>query len=365
MRGNKVKLIYVPCSMMGYYAYDYRDDGTGKGIMEDSAFLIGLRTSLLVAKVIGALDNATDKHRITFDMDESLGTNMEQVMEIIQDAYMEKHLYSFDHNPMSVMRNIVARNVSIMPKNMTGFANLEIDRDVSQGQASTVDDEMEEKITNLITTPTNIPAAVFNELGENEFSRSVATTNIIFSNFIRVLQRDTCIPTGNIVKAYVRNSHRIIKEIKGILSKHIKEGNQDSFNNYLEYIIRGIIVSLPKPNISPDKARYEELSTIMQTIDEVVEKLLPDELIVEDEEGKTKETLVAMRADVARRMVKDAISQIGATSMLNVATTDDMNFTDVQDINWIIRNYARGLKDLNEHLKKKSEEDDSGGGSSW
>ena len=364
LQKESVKLIYVPVSMIGYYAYDFRPDGTGKGLMEDSAFLIGLRTSFLVAKVIGALDNATDKHKITFDMDEHSGTSLEQIMEIIKEAYMEKHMYRLDHNPMNVMRDIISRNISIMPKNMKGFANLEIERDTMQGQAGQVDDQMEETLTNLITTPTNIPAAVFNDLSENEFSRSVATTNIIFSNFVRVLQRFTCETTGVIVKAYARNSYAMTNGIKEILSDQIKQDDPESFANHLAYILDNIKVTLPAPNVSPDKAKYEELNNIIDIIDTIVERNFPEDLIIALDDDTVKDTLMAMRADTSRRMVRSAISQVGPTSMLDMANIDDVKFEDIRDVNLMVKNYSKGIKNLHDALSA-SDDVDSDGGSGW
>ncbi len=363
MHKRKVNLIYVPPSLMTYYAFDYREDGTGKALLEDASFLIRMRTSFLVAKTIAALDNATDKHTISFSMEGQKGSNLEQIMGMIKDAYVSKNMYSMDHNPMTVMRDIVSRSISIIPKDMQGVHDLQLEKDMSQGQKSQPDEELPEMLTEFIVLATGVPAAALNALGEDEYSRSVATSNILFSNTIRGYQNHTCDFTGVLIKAYAKNSHYLLTAIIDILKNSELKVATDDMNNYLAYIINNIEVTLPAPNIAPDMSRYEELEKVVSAIENTMEKLLPDDMLVSEQEG-AKDMLAAIRADMMRKQVRNAINNIGATGLMDMESLTNIDFRDLRNYNVEFSNYATAIKTMDKVTAPEAGDDD-GSGSSW
>jgi hypothetical protein len=367
---QKVTLLYVPTSHMCYYAYDYRENGTGKGLMEDSSFLIRMRTSFLIAQVISALNNSTDRHKISFGLGDNKGTNVEQIMDMLKDAFITKYMYNMDHNPMNVMRDLVSRSVSIVPKEIQGITDLEVSTEQAQGQAGNNRDDLEDILTNLIISNTKVPAGALNETSENEYSRSVATTNIIFSNFLRTLQAITCDITESLVKSYSRNSYHLLSEIINLIKEN-EDGidSHEKMRSIVSHVLASIKVSLPSPNISPDKARFTELDTIVETIEKLAEKLLPEELIMsEDENSKT--TLIAIRAQIVSELIKNSVTQLGASGIVDVSkfNIENLDTIKVQDINQMIKNYTNALVSQQKSTTPKNEEVDSDEGSddaSW
>jgi hypothetical protein len=350
---QRVTLLYVPTTHMTYYAYDYRPDGTGKGLMEDSSFIIRMRTSFMIAEVLSALNNATDRHKISFDLGDNKGTNVEQVMGLLKDSFITKYMYNLDHNPMNVMRDIIARSVSIVPKEIGGITNLNLDTETTQGQAGNSKPEVADNLTDMIITSTKVPASIFNALNDAEFSRSVATNNLLFANFIRFLQGITCNKTENIVKGYVRNSYSVLKEIIEVL----KENNCDvdtteKLKLMLDHIVSNIFVTLPSPDISPDKARYAELEEVIKTIDAIAEKLIPDDMIVL-EDDKSAETLKAIRASIVVDLVKEAVHKIGAGGIIDTTMFDDdnMDILKLEKYNHIFHNFSAAIAALQNSLK--------------
>lgn len=362
MNKEKVDMVYVPTSLMSYYAFDYRDDGTGKALLEDASFLIRMRTSFLVAKVIASLDNATDKHTISFSMEGQKGSNLEQIMGMIKDAYVSKNMFSMDHNPMTVMKDIVSRSIRVVPTDMEGVHDLQLNHEVSQGQKSVPDEDVPEMLTDLIVTSTGVPAAALNALGEDEYSRSVATTNILYSNTIRTYQNTTCDITETIVKAYSKNSHSIISGITDILTNSELKISSEHVNEYLAYIINNITVNLPKPNIAPDKSRYEELDNVVSALESTMEKLIPDDIIVSEQDG-SKDMVAAIRADLLRKQVRVAMENLGATGLMDVNALTDIDFRSILGINRECDNYSTAIKTMNSVTNPEAEGDS--GGSSW
>lgn len=356
MANEKITLVYVTSSNLAYFAYDFREDGTGKGIMEDSNFIIAMRTAFLIARVITALNNSTDKKKITFDMDDNQGTNVEQIMGMIKDAYINKNMYNLDHNPMTVMRDIVSRSISVVPSGMKGISDLKLETTTSQGQANKPDDGIENILTNFIVTTTNVPHAALNELGENEFSRSITTTNLLFANYIRGAQTITCSNAEILVKAFVRNSSHLLTKIIEVLKQNkIDIKDKSVLDKYLNYIIGNIFITLPSPTVSPNKARYKELEDIIETIIKVVGVLLPEDLIVGADET-SKSTILALKADVTRKMVKDTLNKLGASGFVDTALIDKLDIEAILSFNEKVGNISNSFKMKKASLDKPAEE---------
>ena len=376
LQKEDVKVVFVPTSHMAYFAYDYRGDGTGKALMEDSEYFISMRTSLLVANVMGAIDQATDKRKITFDMDSKKGSQVEQTMHMIKEAYMTKNAFNFGHDPKTITKDIISRNVAIVPKNMRDVHNMDMEIDVQQGQSSQPDSELIEKLTNLTIAPTNVPPSFFNEMGENEFSRALATMNVVFCNFIRTKQNKTTDIAAPMMGCIARNSYFLMFNITKILKDNMEaiQGKKDGtgpeedaetmgLDRYMNYVLSNINVGVPTPNIAPDTSRFEELDKILNSIDDVVTKLMPEEMITGDSDmdEHAKEAMLALRADAIRRATKDALVRIGASGAMNLDILDTLDVESVHKFSQEIRNYAALLKQQSEVLdpeKQEGEDDD-------
>ena len=362
MQDKKVNVVFVPRSMLSYYAFDYRSDGTGKPLIEDIAFIVAMRTSFLISRVLATINNAVDQKKITFSMEDQLSSNVEQIMEAMNEAYMEKYMYRFDHNPMAATRNLVSRSVTIQPTDMAGVHNLNIDSSTEQRQASVPDDALEERLTKMILLNTDVPPSVLDEVGENEFSRSVAASHILFSNAIRDYQTKVSDITNILVRALLRYSKSLRTEINKLISdvKSSKDDNDNQVDDFLEYVIGRVSVSLPPPNVAPDKSKFEEMDTITSAIENVFEKMFSEDLVAIDD-SEIKSALTAMKAYSIREAVKETMGNLGGIDMADVPGIDDIKFDAVSNYTKQLINYSAGFKRMKKNLMPSEDDNDDNG----
>lgn len=361
MKDKKVNVVFVPRSMLAYYAFDFRKDGTGKPLIEDISFIIAMRTSFLIARVLSTINNAIDQTKITFSMEDQLASSVDQIMEAMNEAFMEKYMYRFDHNPMAATRNLISRSLTLQPTDMAGVHNFNIEKSTEQRQASPPDDAMDERLTKMIILNTDVPPSVLDEVGENEFSRSVAASHILFSNAIRDYQSSVCLITNILVRSLLRYSKSMRDAISNVVDqiKEKRDDNNNEVDDFLEYILTRVTVSLPPPNVAPDKTKFEEMDTITNAIENVFEKLFADDLVAVDD-NDTKAALTAMKAYGIRETVKEIISNLGGINMADVPGIDDEKFDAVKQYTTQLINYGAGLKRLKSNLITANKEDDNG-----
>ena len=367
---KKVGLVFVPASMMTYVAYDYHVDGTGKSRIEDLSTLLSLRTVLLISGVMAATENAIDHKVIEVDVDEK-NANVAQYLAMVRDAFIEKKMLRFDNEPLTVQRDLIQRSLTLLPKNMKGIReNLNITTDHKSANAVSPDTSFMEQLTNWIITGLEVPHAALNQTGEQEYARSVATTNLMFNNKIKGEQKSTIKHLNKFVRTYIKYSAPLQTRIVEILktssksrkdlkasneadeiepkppkSKQEVKLNQDSIQKQLRTVIQNIKVSLPAPQIVVDKAQYEEISSYTDAVDKVLSTIFNESQIMDQD---AKEMFTLFRETVKADMVRDYIKQVGFQSSFDIPYPKDININSAFDL----YNYVTNQKLKFDNFKK-------------
>lgn len=366
LRKQKVSFIFVPTTHMAYYAFDYREDGTGKSLLEDASTLISLRTSVIVAKVVSIMDNARDDRRIEYSIPDASSTNVEQMNELLKRMYIDKHTIKPGHDTSTIFRDITSNSISVTPKELDGLKDFTITKEVTQGNLSQVDDRLEEMLTRLITLFLRVPAGAIDDVHEKDFSRSVATSNLLFSNDIRLAQAITCRETAIILKAAALNSDSVVSKIAKILNDsttlNVPAGTNQM--DIVRYIINSLVVSLPAPNVSPDRARLNEVSENIRVLDEVIDALWPDELLIVDDD-KAKNALMAYKKMIKHTQVKEMVANSGDKNLSTIPGLDDISPEVLRELNQVMLNISSMATRMKSALQAEDKDADSGGGSRW
>lgn len=220
--------------MMVYMAYDYHIDGTGKSRIEDLSTLLSLRTVLLISGIMAATENAIDNKVIEVDVDEK-NANVTQYLAMVRDAFIEKKMLRFDNEPLTVQRDLLQRSLTLLPKNMKGLReNLNITTDRKSANAISPDTAFLEQLTNWIITGLEVPHAALNQTGEQEYSRSVATTNLMYNNKIKGEQKTTTKFGNKLIRTYLKYSSPLQKRIEEILKTSSKSRKDMKASNEAE-----------------------------------------------------------------------------------------------------------------------------------
>jgi len=384
IRKAKVRILFVPSTMVAYYAFGYRPDGTGKSILEDSSFLISLRNTMVIANVLTAIKNSTDRTRIEFNVGDQ-ATNVEQIMDTVKKMFVSKRMLNFEHDPLTVARDLIQNSVSIIPKGLRGLEDLDVQTDNAGGSNSTEPDtDMMDKMSELVTLSMGIPPSALNRLSEDEYSRSIATTNLFFANEVRMKQLVVTETTTQLVRQYIYTSKELMTKIIDILKitnksdKTDVDANDDTVNSdnlenqtddkiskvedVLYKVINGVSVNLPTPTIAATKAQYEELREAVDAVDQLVDKLFDEETIGVDD-NETKEAYNAMKGFVRQLVLRKIAAELGPHGAINIPSINNIDQDEIADFNQAIINFKRQLSDMKKSLDKKVEEE--GGGSRW
>ena len=225
-----IGLIFVPEPMLTYYHFDVHPDGTGKSLIEDIRTLTGLRTTLVTANIMAATENSIDQKVIELNVGE-MNANAQQLMEQVKNAFTEKRIMRYDNNPLNVQRDLIQKSLTFVPKGIKGLQDgLTINTEHKSTGAIQPDRDLMDWLDRRIDQGLLVPKSVIDKGDDEEFARSVVTTNLFFNNRVKMLQQDVNDQATKTVRNYVKYSTIVRNRLKDILAlsaKDYDDTNQD------------------------------------------------------------------------------------------------------------------------------------------
>lgn len=370
-------MIFVPEPYITYYAFDYRPDGTGKSKLEDAAFILHLRTTYLVTKILAMQKNAIARQTVSFDLTDKTA-DPEQVVEQMRNTFVSSASTSFTANPSEIIRTAADRSVRFMPTNgYPGIENFKVESDTdSSGRVEGGDDNLLDTLNTLWIDFLDVPHDALNKLGENEYARSIVANHLFFAK--KILKYHGQLETLD--DKFVRSVIRYAKPLRSSIAKLLnKDGSNsditptttgtDASKIDIDDIIDSICTSLPTPKIAPDKAQFAEIKEYMDNIDELVNRLISSEMVPGDDQD-IKNSVDVLKAMFKSKLTKQFTEIVGIDTIFDIPTLDDTLpvQSELLSIYSIAKNLSQMFKsaatalDVNKDTEEEFANTDSGGG---
>ena len=357
---NQIKMLFIPEPMMVYYRFDHRDDGTGKSMLEDIKFLLAMRCTLMIAKIMAAIDNAT-KHRVIEVQVDEKNVNVPEAIEMARQMFISKKAPNITNDPRTAMESIINQHLSIRPKGIPGVIDdLNISHETQYGQSQPPADDFMDMLNNMIGQGIKIPPTVLNS-NEAEYARSIASSNLFFANNVRKWQATIRPYNKKFLINYILSSRQLLDEITKIVSDDLKGGddkttkdntstciqnNQDkTATELIKKVLGTIELVLSPPNMSTTKSQFEELNSQADVVSKLLDLIYPDDVAPSDD---LKSYMSALRAMVASKLIKEFLPKLGVHEMADVPSITDIDTNEARNIVLFLAN----LKNKFENLSK-------------
>jgi hypothetical protein len=350
MAARKTKLLFVPKDFMTYFCFRYNEDGTGRSKIEDIKFVLSLKVTLLICRMMANMNSAINRKKINIDFTEEMGDPI-QYIEMVKKEAIDKSMVNFSWDPTEITRTIAQRAISVQAKGIPGAENFNISSEPNEVRDIKPDNELFDDLNNMMVLGLDVPPSAMNLLNENEFSRSVATNNLFFSRRIAAAQQPVCEHTARHIKVYTLLSEELKDQIRDILKqgaedkdKRNKEaGTVDddklSVDEKLTDIIQHIVCKLPSPDVAPNKTEFEELDSMIQSMATALEGVFDNDLASDD-------PLPLIRALVKSDMVREYMQKIGVSKDANIATLDAVFIERLVSFKQQLINATKGIKEV-------------------
>lgn len=347
---KKTILVFIPETNIIYYAFDYREDGTGKSKLENMDFILHLRTTFFVAKIMAMMKDAVDHRNVTVTMDDKVA-NPEQLLQQIKDLFIAQRSFIFNSNPADIVRTINDNSLSVSGEGIPGLPNFKVEHGQVSNSTQAPDDNLLDTLNTLFIDFLDVPHSALNQLSENEYSRSIVSNHLFFAKKIIQYQKKIEPINDKFVRVYTRYSKPLRNAIAKIINKDGSETevvstttNGDAAKLGIDNIINSIHTELPTPKLAPDKAQYEEINTYLQSISGLIDNLMPDD-VLPDADDDAKRYMNNFRAYFKLMATRKLCEIIGIDNIFEVPDLSESLQAQID-----IDDYYQVVKNLRNHM---------------
>lgn len=368
LKNSETRVLFVPKKLVHYLAFEFHNDGTGRSKLDAIKFPLSLKITLIITRLISLMESSINRRKLNITLDDTVGNPLE-VLQSVKKELTKNKMYGLTYDPTTIVKGILDKELTIVPNRIPGVEDFQLDTEENSVNYPTPDDGVLDEINNMYMMSLGVPPSALNRLSEDEFSRSVASNNIFFSNQLKESQLVVCEFMTEFVRNYIRYSSKLKKGIQSVLTNqgsddNTREGGENSkVALKVENVIENLEYTLPSPALAHDKSSFEEVRDYVEIIESVVSAILPGELSDDNDMG---DTIAVLRSHLKHSLLIDHISSNSILSDLNF---DVMNNMPVEDILGRLQKLS-GLKaSLTEQKEVLSGEGGEGGddkgGSAW
>lgn len=357
MQGRKTQLLYVPKEFVAYICDSYNEDGTGRSRLEDSKFILSIYITLLICSVHSSINASVDRRNLEIELGagSDVAPDIVGFMRRMEEAFIQKNTLNISYNPTDISQSLARKSLTMQVKNMPGIDGFNISNTALDRAPPPVDTGLLESQLRSISLSQSVPPAAINQLGENEYSRSVATQNIMFARMILTTQTRTCAQVTPWHKFYLRYCVPLQKEILKIMGRGKDTDTQDgvvisnkNMDNddakILEKIFASLEISLPTPNIAPDQGHFEAIKPVLDNISSFIDMIYPEGVANLNEASSEEDVYKAMSALAKSEFVLGYVRKSGLLDNLDISKLDATILADLQDKQQQLLNFAEGMR---------------------
>ncbi len=319
---RRTRLLFVPKDFVTYFCFRHNTNGTGRSKLEDIKFILSLKITLMICRMMAAMNNSINRRKVSINFTKEMGDPI-RYMEMVKKEAIDKAIVNFSWDPDDITRTLAQRSLTVEAKGLPGAEAFAISQEPNEIRSIMPDTELSDMLANLMILGLDVPPSAMNMLNENEFSRSVATNNLFFSRRISAYQTIVCTLVARYIKIYILHSQELQRQIKAILHQGEPDNPTQprpddngtapakpvSVEVLVHDIIQNLTVTLPAPDIAPDKAQFEEFTLMMSSLDTALASVFDDAL-----DGNTDNVMATLRALVKSTMARDYMKRVGLTS---------------------------------------------------
>ena len=325
LSGRYTRVLYVPAEMVSYISFRHFNNGVGKSIIEDVKNLIGVRATILMAKVFAYIRSSINTTTVDVELDPEdpdVIDTVENVRDIVTAG--RRSMLMFNNINIDDLTHWIQRaGITINPKGHKGLPEMTYTVSPGNTEHKLPDNEFDEDLRKQ----TYMAFGVSPEQVDNAFDPDFATTskNANLNSQKRAGQIREELMTqvserARMIATYDMELREIIREkiaaelanIKGMLPEdHEFIGVEDKevVELILAEYIDSLYLEIPDPDGKSSEIKAEDLKLHEEMIDTAIKYFCGDEMIASEEFGEIaeviKNNMPAIKAHFMRQWMAD------------------------------------------------------------
>lgn len=245
------------------------------------------------------------------------------ILEQVKNAVTQKLKFNLSYDPNNIAQSIISQNTSIRAFGQPNAPGFNVTSTDTQAQAVKADTDLLDNLDKNISVILGIPPSALNDLGNIEFARSLITQDLFFAKNTMNKQKILCSHASNHCKTYLSYDPILMRGLKKIIEGRVTNYNIDGdenqdliasvspstnnkqnipYSKIISDIIKNLEIKLPAPNLAPGKAQNEIFNEYSDTINNIVDKFFPQEIVTNQSDT---DAYNAFKAFVKSNLIKE------------------------------------------------------------
>ena len=343
LTGMKTRVLFIPEQSVAYYAFDYRENGTGKSMLEKVSMLFSIRSILLFSRLMANIKNSVTTTEVTAELDDN-DPDPEKTMEKIISETMKTRQTQL---PIGVTKiddmvdwtHKVGFKYNFKHKRLPEMTISTSDEGTSKIVPDTDLDDMiqEHIIMSFGLTPELVQSGY-----DPDFATTALANNILLAKRVIQLQGVFAPQLSNHVQKLLNNDTIIREKIKTIVENNIEkitkliekntvdEDISDLLTNkevIIEYVtntyINKLELTLPKPEVTEADNMNEAFAKYTEALDSYLELILSSDALPDEILGEMSEKMDGVKAAMKAVLTKKWMSDNGYMPEISEFLTKD------------------------------------------
>lgn len=315
----ETKVVFVPKELFSFLAFDYKQNGLGRSLLERGKALSSLRMVQEMADALANVRNAIDHKDVTFNLDPADPNPMKTMTEMLHSVQRSTRLSS----PIGLMNfadiamSFHQAGWNVKTQGHEGMPDMSIDFNQTTRNYPTPDKDYSDRLKNQHLLSFGLsPDSVSSVMG-TEFATSIVSANVFLAQDALEKQSITCSFLSDFIIKYTRNSSILMERIIGIIKENRSRISAASNPRYTDEILAHVFVNnlkveLPKPDMSKLELQSKALDTYISIVEKVVPVVISTELFTSENVGEELSQVIdEVRNAVQNMLIRDYMIKEG------------------------------------------------------
>lgn len=317
LEAKQTRMIFLPRELVSYIAFEHRENGTGKSLLEKVDFYVNARAIVFFTNIMAKIQNSMSNSRVRAEIDED-HPNPKAMRASIMSEYLKSRgsAYPYNvykHNELAEWSKFAGIQFDIRHPS---FGNTDVTIEEISNEKKEIDIELEEKITDYIYYTLGVTREQIEAAKSEDFATAVASRSKLMANRIKEDQNIFTPQISELIKRKCRYDRTTYDQIREVIDNNLKD-----LNNYLvglygdeeakeilkdkdsaidiltECLIDDLEFFLPKPEVTEDTTKMTQFSSFTENLNTVLSSLISDDTITEGALGELnmqKEDIIKM-----------------------------------------------------------------------
>lgn len=312
LKAQQTKVLFLPVDLVAYYAFEYRDNGTGKSLIEKNTLLYSIKAMLMFARLMASIKNSINTTVVSATLDEN-DPDPEATREKIISESLKTRQSTL---PLGLIRpddlTEWTHKVGFMYKiQHPALPNMELDVTDTAPSKTVPDEELDNKITERILMSYGLTPEIVMSGYSSDFATTVASKNLLFAKRCTSLQLGFMAQVTEHVRKIARNDFNLINKLTEIIKTNIKEikklipnteNSEDDINfkrisekDIIEYLLDKYInhtnIGLPAIVMTDAAALKNSFAEFKANLEEIVDAVFTSTTFSDKYAGKLSEEI--------------------------------------------------------------------------